>query len=48
MKKKITLRIPTAVYKALKKISNDTGIPIHSLILFALCHYIDVFVDNSQ
>ena len=35
-KKQTTLRMPNVLYEALRTMSKRTGIPIHSLILFAL------------
>ena len=35
-RKQTTLRMPNELYEALRTMSKRTGIPIHSLILFAL------------
>lgn len=41
-KKRITLRLPDELYGALKKISEATGITIHSLVLFSICHHLSM------
>lgn len=40
--KKITLRLPDGMYEALKEINEVTGITIHSLVLAAICHQLNV------
>lgn len=40
MRKQITLRVPKEVYEALREMSEETGLPIHSLVLVALNHRI--------
>ncbi|WAW15245.1 ribbon-helix-helix domain-containing protein [Peptostreptococcus equinus] len=39
-KKEITLRIPQELYEALTKMSEETGIPIAHIIIFALWNYL--------
>lgn len=41
--KKITLRLPEQLHEALKNINFETGIPIHSLVLTAICHHLNIF-----
>lgn len=47
-RKQITLRIPGTVYEALGKMSNESGISIHSLILMALSFHLGIFEDIPQ
>lgn len=47
-RKQITLRIPDEVYGALERISRETGISIHSLVLTALCYRFGIFSNNLQ
>lgn len=47
-RKQITLRIPGTVYEALGKMSNESGISIHSLILTALSFHLGIFEDIPQ
>ncbi len=45
--KKTTLRLPEALYEALKRTSQETGITISQLILFAIWKFTDKYANTT-
>lgn len=46
--KPLTFRINDNAYEQLLVIREETGIPIHSLVLMAICWKVGIFEDSPQ
>lgn len=46
--KPLTFRINDGAYEKLLEIREETGIPIHSLVLMAICWKVGIFEDSPR